>query len=49
MAVDAAVSCTVCGADGLDIWYSGQSWGDTLCESCYEVRVQQGQARPQEL
>jgi hypothetical protein len=45
-AVDEDVACSVCGAAGLDFWYSGQTWGETLCESCYEMRVQQGQARP---
>jgi hypothetical protein len=47
--VDAGGTCTVCGAEGLELWYSGQTWGDTLCESCYEERVREGQARPQEL
>jgi hypothetical protein len=45
--VEAGVTCMVCGAEGLDLWYSGQTWGDTLCEPCYEARVRQGQARPQ--
>jgi len=44
-AVDDEVICTVCGAGGLDFWYSGQTWGETLCEPCYEARVQEGQAR----
>ncbi len=44
-AVDEEVSCTVCGAEALDFWYSGQTWGETLCEPCYEARVKEGQAR----
>lgn len=47
-AVDDEVICTVCGAGGLDFWYSGQTWGETLCEPCYEARVQEGQARSPE-
>ncbi len=46
--VDAEVTCTACGAEGLELWYSGQTWGETLCEPCYEARVSQGQARPQD-
>ncbi len=44
-AVDEDVTCSVCGAEGLDFWYSGQTWGETLCEPCYEARVAEGQAR----
>lgn len=47
-AVDDDVVCSVCGAEELDFWYSGQTWGETLCESCYETRVQEGQARSME-
>lgn len=43
-AVDAEVVCAVCGAVGLEFWYSGQMWGETLCEPCYEMRARQGQA-----
>jgi hypothetical protein len=46
-AVDARVTCMDCGTAELDIWYTGQTWGETLCESCYEARVTQGQADPQ--
>lgn len=46
-AVDEDVMCSVCGATELDFWYSGQTWGETLCEPCYERRVQEGQARSQ--
>ena len=42
------VVCSLCGAADLDFWYSGQTWGETLCEACYEARVQEGQARSQE-
>lgn len=45
-AVDARVACLDCGAEGLDLWYTGQTWGDTLCESCYEARVTHGRAQP---
>jgi hypothetical protein len=44
-AVDEDVVCSVCGADELDFWYSGQTWGEILCEPCYEARVRAGQAR----
>ena len=47
-AVDDDVSCAVCGAERLELWYSGQTWGETLCETCYEARVVDGQARPQD-
>jgi hypothetical protein len=43
--VDAPVICTDCGAAGLEIWYTGQTWGETLWEACYAARVQTGQAR----
>jgi hypothetical protein len=45
--VDAPVSCGACGAAGLDLWYTGQTWGETLCEACFAARVETGQARPQ--
>ncbi len=48
-AVDEEVTCSICGAQGLELWYSGQTWGDTLCEPCYEAQVTSGQARPQDL
>jgi hypothetical protein len=44
--VEAGVICVNCGAEGLDVWYTGQTWGETLCEACYETRVTQGQAQP---
>jgi hypothetical protein len=44
--VEAGVICVDCGAEGLDVWYTGQRWGETLCEACYETRVTQGQAHP---
>jgi hypothetical protein len=44
-AVDDEIVCSVCGADGLESWYSGQTWGEVLCEPCYEARVEAGQAR----
>jgi hypothetical protein len=44
--VEAGVICVDCGAEGLDIWYTGQRWGETLCEACYEMRVAHGQAHP---
>ena len=40
--VEAGVICMDCGAEGLDVWYTGQTWGETLCEACYETRVTQG-------
>ena len=46
--VDEGVTCVDCGAQDLDMWYTGQAWGDTLCAPCYEARVAQGQARPQD-
>jgi hypothetical protein len=44
--VEAGVICMDCGVEGLDVWYTGQTWGETLCEVCYETRVTQGQAQP---
>jgi hypothetical protein len=44
--VEAGVICVDCGAEGLDVWYTGQTWGETLCEACYETRVAHGQAQP---
>lgn len=46
--LDAPVVCGDCGAEGLDVWYTGQTWGETLCEACYATRVQAGQARRDE-
>jgi hypothetical protein len=43
--LDAPVVCGDCGAEGLDVWYTGQTWGETLCAACYETRAQAGQAR----
>ncbi len=43
--IDTDTACSVCGAEDLEFWYSGQTWGETLCEPCYEVRVEEGQAR----
>ena len=28
--VEAGVICMDCGAEGLDVWYTGQTWGETL-------------------
>ncbi len=47
-AVAAGVTCASCGAGDLDLWYNGQTWGETLCEMCYEARVKAGQARVQD-
>lgn len=47
--VDVGITCVDCGAQDLEVWYTGQMWGDTLCASCYETRVAHGQARPHEL
>lgn len=44
--VEAGVACADCGAQDLELWYTGQSWGDTLCEVCYETRIAHGQAQP---
>jgi len=44
--VEAGVICVDCGAEGLEVWYTGQRWGETLCEACYETRVAHGQAHP---
>ena len=48
-AMEVGIVCADCGAQELELWYTGQTWGDTLCESCYEARVAHGQARPHEL
>ena len=47
--VEVGIDCADCGAQDLELWYTGQAWGDTLCEPCYEARVAHGQARPPEL
>jgi hypothetical protein len=47
--VDIGIICVDCGAQELELWYTGQRWGETLCMPCYEARVARGQARPQEL
>jgi hypothetical protein len=47
--VDVGITCVDCGAQDLELWYTGQTWGDTLCMPCYEARVVRGQARPQDL
>jgi hypothetical protein len=47
--VEAGVICVDCGTEGLEVWYTGQTWGETLCETCYETRVTHGQAHPPEL
>jgi hypothetical protein len=46
--LDVGVICADCGAQELELWYTGQTWGDTLCLPCYEARVAHGQARPHE-
>lgn len=47
--MDVGVTCTDCGTQELELWYTGQRWGETLCMPCYEARVARGQARPHEL
>lgn len=47
--VDVGIICADCGAQDLELWYTGQTWGDTLCMPCYETRVAHGQARPHDL
>ncbi|MBI3329775.1 MAG: hypothetical protein HYZ81_24095 [Nitrospinae bacterium] len=47
--VDVGITCADCGAQDLELWYSGKTWGDTLCMACYEARVARGQARPPDL
>src|SRR3989442_13770570 len=44
----APVACEVCGAEDLDRWDTGQTWGETLCDACDAVRMQAGTARPPE-
>jgi hypothetical protein len=43
------ITCADCGVQNLELWYTGQTWGETLCVPCYEARVAHGQARPHEL
>jgi hypothetical protein len=45
-ALEVGIVCVDCGAQDLELWYTGQTWGDTLCPPCYEARVAHGQARP---
>ena len=47
--MDVGITCVDCGVQDLELWYTGQMWGETLCGSCYEARVAHGQARPHEL
>lgn len=47
--VGVGITCVDCGAQDLELWYTGQTWGDTLCIPCYEARVVRGQARAQDL
>jgi hypothetical protein len=47
--MEVGITCADCGAQDLELWYTGQAWGDTLCEPCYEARVAHGQARPPEV
>jgi hypothetical protein len=47
--VEVGITCADCGAQDLELWYTGQAWGETLCEPCYEARVAHGRARPPEL
>jgi len=44
--VEAGVICVDCGTEGLEVWYTGQTWGETLCEACYETRMTHGPAHP---
>lgn len=46
--VDIGIACVDCGTQDLELWYTGQQWGETLCVPCYEARITRGQARPQE-
>jgi hypothetical protein len=43
----ATATCANRGVEGLERWYTGATWGTTLCEACYQVRVAHGQAQPQ--
>jgi hypothetical protein len=47
--MDMGILCVDCGVQDLELWYTGQTWGETLCGPCYEARVARGQARPHEL
>jgi hypothetical protein len=47
--MDMGIMCVDCGVQDLELWYTGQTWGETLCGVCYEARVARGQARPHEL
>jgi hypothetical protein len=40
-------TCADCGVEGLECWYTGATWGTTLGEACYQVRVAYGQAQPE--
>jgi hypothetical protein len=45
--VDNQVNCTDCGAKDLDVFFKGKTWGETLCEDCYDRRVERREAKPQ--
>jgi hypothetical protein len=44
--LDVGITCVGCGTQNLELWSTGQSWGDTVCVSCDETRVAHGWACP---
>lgn len=38
-------ACTACHQALEGLYYTGQRWGESLCEPCYEARVAQGLAK----
>ena len=47
--VEVGITCVDCGTQDLELWYTGQTWGETLCAPCYEARVAHGKAHPHDL
>lgn len=45
--VDGQKDCADCAAGDLEVYYEGQRWNEVLCQTCYEVRVAKGAAKPQ--
>jgi hypothetical protein len=39
------VTCAECKAQDLEIFYTGQRWGEILCEACFHARMQVGTAK----
>lgn len=43
-----SIVCEQCGIADLRLFWKGTTWGEELCNDCYQTRVQAGRARPQD-